>query len=145
MVKKRKDESDSTDDLLVSLLRENSRESYTVLGQKLGLSESAVRRRVAGLLAGGRILKFTIEEDDRHLSSAITWVVVNPVLPTSQVSAKIREVKGVSAVFETAGQFDVAVLVKGADIVEVNKTIEGIRRVDGVTSTNTTIVLRTIR
>jgi len=48
-------------------------------------------------------------------------------------------------VYETAGQFDVAAVIKGANIVEVNKTVEGIRRIPGVINTNTTMVLRSIR
>lgn len=115
------------------------------MAQKLNLSESAVRRRVANLQASGRIRRFTVEVDDQHMSSAIVWVSVNPSVPTSQVSSKVKGVGGVEAVYETAGQFDISVLVKGANIVEVNRTVEGIRRVAGVLSTNTTMVLRTIR
>jgi len=54
-------------------------------------------------------------------------------------------VPGVEVVYETAGQFDIVVVVKGANIVELNRTVEGIRRIDGIISTNTTMVLRTIR
>ncbi len=133
------------DDLILGLLRENSRASNTELAQKLSLSESAVRRRISNLTAIGRIRKFTIEVDDRELSSAITWVSVRPSTPTRQVSERIRAVKGVESVYETAGQFDIAVVVKGSDIVAVNATVESIRRVEGVINTNTTMVLRTIR
>jgi Lrp/AsnC family transcriptional regulator, involved in the regulation of lysine biosynthesis len=144
-VKKRQGDSGSTDELILGILMEDSRISNTDLATKLGLSESAVRRRVSNLKASGRIRKFTIEVDDRDLSSAITWISVNPTVPTRQVSEKIKGVKGVEAVYETAGQFDVAAVVKGANIVEVDKTIEGIRRIEGITNTNTTMVLRTIR
>jgi len=70
---------------------------------------------------------------------------VDPSIPTRQVSEKIRNIKGVESVYETAGQFDIAVVVKGTNIGDVNGTIEGIRRAGGVTGTNTTMVLRTIR
>ncbi len=133
------------DDLLIGLLREDSRASNTKLALRLGLSESAVRRRIENLKSTGRIKKFTVEVEDKDLSSAITWVSVDPSTPTRQVSEKIKGVKGVEAVYETAGQFDIAVVVKGANIGDVNATIEGIRRAGGVTSTNTTMVLRTIR
>jgi Lrp/AsnC family transcriptional regulator, involved in the regulation of lysine biosynthesis len=104
-----------------------------------------VRRRIANLVSSGRIRRFTIDVDDQHLSSAIVWVSVNPSVPTSQVSNKVKSVAGVEAVYETAGQFDISVMVKGANIVDVNRTVEGIRRVDGVITTNTAMVLRTIR
>ncbi len=144
-MKKKQDGSDRTDDLILALLSQNSRASNTQLAQKLNLSESAIRRRLSNLIGTGRIRKFTVELDDQHLSSAITWVSVNPAVPTSQVSAKVKAVSGVEVVYETAGQFDLAVLVKGANIGDVNKTVEGIRRVEGVINTNTTMVLRSIR
>jgi Lrp/AsnC family transcriptional regulator for asnA, asnC and gidA len=145
LAKRKQADSSRIDDLIIGVLRENSRIPNTDLATKLGLSESAVRRRVANLEASGRIRKYTIEVDDRDLSSAITWVSVDPATPTRQVSEKIRGIKGVESVYETAGQFDIAVVVNGANIGEVNSTIEGMRRIQGVTGTNTTMVLRTIR
>ncbi len=144
-MKRKQADSDMLDGLLLGLLRENSRASNTTIATRLGLSESAVRRRIENLKSRGRIRRFTIDVDDRELSSAITWVSVDPTIPTRQVSEKIRSVKGVESVYETAGQFDIAVVVKGANIGDVNATIEGIRRAGGVVSTNTTMVLRTIR
>lgn len=144
-MKRKQEDSSRIDDLILGILREDSRTSNTRVAQKLDLSESAVRRRISNLVSSGKIQKFTIDVDDRELSSAITWVSVNPSVPTRQVSERIKAVKGVEAVYETAGQFDIAVLVKGANIVAVNTSIEGVRRVDGVTGTNTTMVLRTIR
>jgi Lrp/AsnC family transcriptional regulator, involved in the regulation of lysine biosynthesis len=144
-VKRKQADSDRVDDLLLELLREDSRASNTRIATRLGLSESAVRRRIQNLKSSGRIRRFTVEVDDRDLSSAITWVTVDPAIPTRQVSEKIKGLKGVESVYETAGQFDIAVVVKGANIGEVNSTIEGIRRAGGVTATNTTMVLRTIR
>lgn len=144
-MKRKQTDSDRIDDLLLGILREDARASNTRIATRLGLSESAVRRRIANLKSSGRIRRFTVDIDDRDLSSAITWVSVNPTVPTRQVSEKIRGIKGVESVYETAGQFDIAVVVKGTNIGEVNATIEGIRRAGGVTSTNTTMVLRTIR
>ncbi len=144
-MKKRQGDSGRTDELILGILAQDARTPNTDIAQMLGLSESAVRRRIANLVSNGRILRFTVEVDDKESSSAITWVSVNPSVPTRQVSEKIRGVKGVESVWETAGQFDVAVLVRSANIVAVNAAIEGIRRIDGVISTNTTMILRTIR
>ena len=144
-MKRKKADSNTVDDLIIGLLRENSRMPNTELATRLGLSESAVRRRIGNLEASGRIRKYTVEVDDRDLSSAITWISVDPATPTKQVSEKIRGMKGVESIYETAGQFDIAVVVKGANIGEVNATIEGVRRIQGITGTNTTMILRTIR
>ena len=144
-MKRKQADSERIDELIIGILRENSRTSNTDIATKLILSESAVRRRIENLKSNGRIRKFTVEVSDRGMSSAITWVSVNPSIPTKQVSEKMRSVKGIEVVYETAGQFDVAAIITGANITDVNKTIEGIRRIEGVISTNTTMVLRTIR
>ncbi len=144
-MKRKQADSDRIDELIIGILKDNSRISNTDIATKLILSESAVRRRIENLKSNGRIRKFTVEVSDRGMSSAITWVSVNPSIPTKQVSEKMRAVKGVEVVYETAGQFDVAAIITGANITDVNKTIEGIRRIEGVISTNTTMVLRTIR
>lgn len=145
MAKKKQVDSERIDELILGILREDARAPNTKIATKLGLKESAVRRRIGNLKSSGRIRRFTIDVDDRELSSAITWVSVDPAVPTRQVSEKVRGIKGVESVYETAGQFDVAVVVNGANIGDVNATIEAIRRAGGVTSTNTTMVLRTIR
>jgi DNA-binding Lrp family transcriptional regulator len=145
LAKRKQADSSKIDDLIIGILRENSRISNTDMATKLSLSESAVRRRITNMEASGRIRKYTVDIDDRDLSSAITWISVDPATPTRQVSERIRGMKGVESVYETAGQFDIAVVVKGANIGDVNATIEGMRRIPGITGTNTTMVLRSIR
>lgn len=119
--------------------------SFVDIAGRVKLSEAAVRRRVSNLVSSGVIRKFTVELNDSDLTSAIIFVSVNPSNPTSEVSKNIRGVTGVETIYETTGQFDVAAIVKGASIAEVNKSVEDIRRLNGVLNTNTMIVLRTIR
>jgi DNA-binding Lrp family transcriptional regulator len=112
---------------------------------KVGLSEAAVRRRISNLVKEGTIRRFTIEVNEPQLTSAITYVSVSPSNPTSEVSKRIRTVQGVETIYETTGPFDIAVIIKGPDIAEVNRSVEEIRRISGVLNTNTTIILRTLR
>ncbi len=115
------------------------------VASKVGLSEAAVRRRISILLKDGTIKRFTIEVNEPELTSAITYVSVSPSYPTSEVSRSIRTVAGVETIYETTGQFDIAAIIRGPNIAEVNKSVEEIRRIGGVLNTNTTIILRTIR
>ncbi len=81
-MKRKQTDSDRIDVLLLEVLREDSRASNTGIATKLGLSESAVRRRIENLRASGGIRRFTVDVDDRDLSSAITWVSADPATPT---------------------------------------------------------------
>ena len=115
------------------------------VARKVNLSEAAVRRRISNLVKDGTIKRFTIEVSEPQLTSAITYVSVTPANPTSEVSKKILNVQGVETIYETTGPFDIAAIIKGQNIAEVNKSVEEIRRINGVLNTNTTIILRTLR
>jgi DNA-binding Lrp family transcriptional regulator len=133
------------DEQILGLLREDSRVSYVEVAGRVGLSEAAVRRRISNLVKDGTIKRFTIEVSEPQLTSAITYVSVSPSNPTSEVSKRIRAVLGVETIYETTGSFDIAAIIKGPNITEVNKSVEEIRRISGVLNTNTTIILRTLR
>jgi len=137
---------DKTDELILKALREDSRLPFVEIASKVGLSEAAVRRRVSNLVSSGTIKKFTVVvEDAKESTSAITYVSVSPSHPTSEVSKKLKSIQGVETIYETTGSFDIAAIIKGANIAEVNKSVEEVRRIDGVLKTDTTIILRTIR
>jgi len=136
---------DKTDEQILTILREDSRLPFVEIAAKVGLSEAAVRRRVANLVRGRTIRRFTIDVDEpQTATSAVTYVSVSPAAPTADVSRKLKSVKGVETIYETTGPFDIAAIIKGASISEVNKSVEEIRRLEGVLRTETTIILRTI-
>jgi Lrp/AsnC family leucine-responsive transcriptional regulator len=137
---------DKKDELILRILREDSRLSFVDISSKIGLSEAAVRRRVSNLVNEGTIRRFTVDVDEpQTATSAITYVSVSPSSPTAGLSKKLKSVKGVETIYETTGPFDIAAIIRGASIAEVNKSVEEIRRLEGVLRTETTIVLRTIR
>ena len=137
---------DKTDEHILKLLQEDSRLPFVDIAAKVGLSEAAVRRRVANLIQSGTIKKFTlVVAEAKDSTSAITYVSVTPAHPTTDVSKKLRSIQGVETIYETTGSFDIAAIIKGANIAEVNRSVEEIRRIEGVLKTDTTIILRTIR
>jgi Lrp/AsnC family transcriptional regulator, involved in the regulation of lysine biosynthesis len=137
---------DDIDQHILQILREDSRLAFVDIASKVGLSEAAVRRRVSNLVKEGTIKRFTVDVDEpQTATSAITYVSVSPSSPTADVSKKLRSVKGVETIYETTGSFDIAAIIRGASISEVNKSVEEIRRLGGVLKTETTIILRTIR
>ncbi len=133
---------DNTDEKILGFLRDDSRESFVVIGKKLKLSESAVRRRVKNMVNNGVIEKFTIEEQN---ASAIVLVSVDSSIDTSKVSVKLTKLNAVKTVYEITGQYDISVIIKAPNITEINTCIDDLRKIPGVIDTNTVIILRTIR
>ena len=131
---------DDTDEKILGFLRDDSRESFVVIGKKLKLSESAVRRRVKNMVNNGVIEKFTIEEQN---ASAIVLISVDSSIDTSKVSVKLTKLNAVKTVYEITGQYDISVIIKAPNITEINACIDDLRKIPGVIDTNTVIILRT--
>lgn len=136
---------DAIDRRILQNLKEDARASFTYIAKRVGLSEAAVRRRVRNLIASGVIKKFTIDAGVGQATNAIILVSVNPSVPTSQVSEKLRMIVGVETVYEITGQYDIAAIISGQSIDEINKGVEEIRNSKGVSNTNTMIVLKGFR
>ena len=136
---------DKKDKDIIECLRNDSRESFVDIGKRLGLSESAVRRRVGNMIDNGTISRFTIETEDAGATSAIVLVSVGSSTDTAIVSSKLATLDGVRAVYEITGQYDITVIISASSIHEINSSIDALRKVSGVTDTNTVIILKRVR
>ena len=133
---------DDLDEKILELLKDDGRASHMDLGRRVGLSEGAVRKRIRAMVDSGTISKFTVQLGFTKGAKAVILVSVNPRVPTSLVSENLKKISGVEVVYEITGQYDIATIVSTLNVAEVNRCVEEIRTVKGVTNTNTMIVLR---
>jgi DNA-binding Lrp family transcriptional regulator len=138
------DNLNSIDEKIIGILKSDSRKSFVEIADSIGMSESAVRRRVKNLQDTGVIRKFTIDMGPSNKTSAITLISVSSVADTSKVSDQLLKLKGVEIVYEITGQYDIATIIVAPTILEINSYIDEIRKIDGVSDTNTVIILRTL-
>ncbi len=136
---------DETDREILKILQTDSRKAFVDIANDVGLSESAVRRRIKNLTDQKIIKKYTIELTEADRTSAITLISVSSGADTPAVSGKLMNLKGVEVVYEITGQSDIAAIIGAPAIADINKCIDDIRKIDGVSDTNTVIVLRTIK
>jgi len=134
---------DQIDDHILEFLRNDSRKSFVEIGKKLKLSESAIRHRVKNMVDSGTITKFTIEEGGGQ-PEALVLVSADSSIDTSKVSLKLTKLNGVKKIYEITCQYDICVIVQAPTISEINKCIDDLRKIPGVTDTNTVIILKTI-
>ena len=135
-------ELDAIDNAILNILIKDSRTPYTTIAKKVGLSEAGVRKRIDRLVKMGVIKRFTIEVSRPAVVKAITLITADTSTDTSEVSRAVRSVNGVEKVYEVTGVYDVIAIISSPDISEVNRCIDELRRVRGVRSTNTMMVLR---
>jgi len=136
---------DPTDVRIIKILQSDSRRAFVEIANEIGLSESAVRRRVKNLTRRETIKKFTIEINSGDKTSAITLISVNSTSDTAFVSGKLMGLAGVEVIYEITGQYDIAAVISAPSISEINKCIDEVRKTEGVSDTNTVIILKTIR
>ncbi|KPV64715.1 MAG: HTH-type transcriptional regulator LysM [Candidatus Bathyarchaeota archaeon BA2] len=133
---------DDTDREIIKILKNDGRATYGGIGKKVSLSEGAVRKRIRALIDSGIIRQFTVKVGLTEGAEAITLLSVSPSFPTSDVSKILKKLPNVETVYEITGQYDIAVIISGLNIAEVDECLEKIRRLDGVVNTNTMIILR---
>jgi Lrp/AsnC family transcriptional regulator for asnA, asnC and gidA len=136
---------DETDEKIIRILQTNSRRAFVEIANEIGLSESAVRRRVKNLVDRRIIKRFTIELRASDKTSAITLISVASTADTSAVSNQLMNLNGVKVVYEITGQYDIAAIIAAPSIADINKCIDDIRKIEGVSDTDTVIILKTMR
>jgi DNA-binding Lrp family transcriptional regulator len=134
----------SIDEKIIHILQIDSRKPFVEIAKQIGLSESAVRRRVKNLIDNNTIKRFTLELNSTNRTSAITLISVSSTADTSAVSAALMNLKGVVVIYEITGQYDIAAIITASSVIEINRCIDDVRRIDGVSDTNTVIVLKTM-
>jgi len=134
---------DKVDEHILEFLRKDSRESFVEIGKKLNLSESAIRHRVKNMVDNGAITKFTVDEEGGQ-PEALVLVSADSSIDTSKVSLKLTKLNGIKKIYEITGQYDICVIVQAPTISEINTCIDNLRKISGVTDTNTVIILKTI-
>lgn len=147
-MRKREEMSSDTDEIdekIIHILQTDARRAFVDIANEIGLSESAVRRRVKNLFDRGVIRRFTIELGTSDKTSAITLISVASTADTSAVSNRLMELNGVKVVYEITGQYDIAAIISAPAIVDINRCIDDIRKIDGVSDTDTVIILKTMR
>ncbi len=134
---------DKTDEKILRILRDNARESFVDIAKSIGLKEASVRRRVRNMKRNGIIRRFTVEMGEGNVTQAIVLISIESAMETSGVSGNLIAVPGVRIVYEITGQYDITTVISGRNIAEINSTIDAVRKIPGVTDTNSVIILRT--
>lgn len=133
---------DEVDAKLLSILKQNSRATLGEIATQLGISKTAVKKRLEKLVQQGVIKKFTVEYSLTDEVKVLILVKVMPGHNVPEVAEKIYNMKMAESIYEVTGDYDIAVIARLPNINMVNDLIDKIRSVQGVATTNTHIVLK---
>jgi len=138
---------DVIDQQLLSLLRKDARTSVATLARKLGVSRGTVSNRVTKLEDTGIIVGYSVRlRPDAQTTEISAWMSVAVAgNETRSVIASLLGEPGVATLHDTNGRWDLLAELRAANLAELSKVLERIRLVRGISSTETSIHLKTYR
>jgi Lrp/AsnC family leucine-responsive transcriptional regulator len=139
-------EFDATDRAILELLQENCKQPLAVIGEKVGLKAPSVVERIHKLEEAGVITGYVAQLDARRLGNDVTvFIGVDTERPRA-VGQLERELTAIDDIFEchhVTGVHTLMLKAKTRNTETLEHLIDRIRSLDGVASTETSVVLST--
>ncbi len=135
---------DPLDHKILARLIDNGRESYAAIGNAIGLSTAATKRRVDRLRSEGVIRRYTAEVEPAALGwtiEAFVELYCEGQVPPARMRDMVAAIpEGVDA-YTGTGDADGILSVRCSDAVHLEKVLGVIRNYPGVNRTRSSIVL----
>lgn len=135
---------DSLDYKIIDLLRQNARAGYGHIGDIIGLSASAVKRRVDRLVADKVIRGFTIQVDpnvDGLATEAYVELFCRGTVSPDDLRRILAAVPEVVDAGTVSGSADAIVHMRSRDIASLEVALERLRLAPNLDHTRSSIVL----
>ena len=137
---------DEVDKRIIEQLQQDGRRPYTDIAAAVGLSEAAVRQRVKTLINSGVMQIVAVADPLRiglHIMAMVALRIEGDLMSTAAALAAMPEI---IYVVVAAGSFDILIEVLCADNDHLLKLLnEDIRKIPGVTRTETFTYLRVVK
>jgi DNA-binding Lrp family transcriptional regulator len=135
---------DAIDRKILALLVEDGRRTLDGIGGRVGLSPSAVKRRVDRLRAAGALRGFTAVVDHAALGSgteALLELFFAPGVLLEEVAATLRRHPEVVEAWSVTGEPDAIARVRTRDNADLERLITELQRDGRVVRTRSQVVL----
>jgi DNA-binding Lrp family transcriptional regulator len=135
---------DELDQRIVVVLVENARATYSEIGERVGLSAPAVKRRVDRLRAAGAITGFSATVDPAALgwtTEAYVELFCRGRTSPADIGAAVRKYPEVTGAATITGEADALLHIRAADVRHFEQVVERIGAEPFVVPTRSVIVL----
>ncbi len=137
---------DELDQRLIAKLRHDARTPVAELAQALGVSRGTVSNRMARLERDGVIAGYTLRlRPDSTPDEIRAWTSIRVEGRQNAVVGALLGEPGVAALHDTNGRWDLLAELRVSSLAELSAVLERIRKVPGVSATETSTHLRTFR
>ncbi|MDT7875200.1 MAG: Lrp/AsnC family transcriptional regulator [Sulfolobaceae archaeon] len=138
---------DDVDKKILKILQENARTPFSKVAKMLNLSESTIHMRIKRLKDNGVIKGFYVDINPEAIGYNIMAFVLIKADPKKyeEILKRITEFKEVFEIFDVTGEYYALLKVRVKSREELASVLDKIGNMEGVTSTYTMFVLRTIK
>lgn len=135
----------SKDDELLGLLRLNAREPVAALARKLGLSRTTVQDRLRKLEENGTISGYSVKLGGEAKGAGLSAMISLAIEPKKQAEASraVSRIPQVETLYTVSGKFDYVALVRAPTAEAIDKLIDQMTALGGVTDVETSVILST--
>jgi len=137
---------DEIDRRIIRILSENANVTATEISERINLSIPAVNKRIAKLVASGVISRFMVIIDPYLVGKpmlAFIFITLERLCHFDELMEYINTDPDFLECHAITGEFDYIVKVRSKDTLDLEKKLLGLKDVNGVVRTNTTISLDT--
>lgn len=134
---------DELDEKLLSLLERDARISIANLAGIVCVSRATVKSRIDRLVDRNIIERFTIVKGLETRNRAVKAIVQIEVQGVSgdKVATKILKIDNIRALYSTNGRWDYIAELEAHDLQDFDKILRKIRLIDGISLTESNILL----
>jgi DNA-binding Lrp family transcriptional regulator len=136
---------DDVDTRLIAELRRDGRAALSDLAERLSLSRATVRSRMERLAAKGDIAGFTVVTRADVSTAPIRALMLIGIegRGAERIMARLTGLPAVLSVHSTAGKWDLIAELGAQTLEELDQIMFRIREIDGVTTSETNLLLTT--
>lgn len=137
---------DALDQQLLAKLRQNARASIADLAQALRVSRGTISNRMAKLERDGVIVGYTVKlRPDSTPDDIRAWTGIAVEGNQQAVIRALLGEPGVAALHDTNGRWDLLAELRVGNLNELAATLERMRKIKGISGTETSIHLQSFR
>ncbi len=135
------------DGRLIAALKDDGRASLSDLAALLGVTRSTVRVRLDRLVQGGEIAGFTVLTRSDVRPDAVRGLMMLEIAGrgAERTMNRLRAMPDIKAVHSTNGTWDLIAEIGSATLEQFDQVLFAIRRLEGVTRSETSLLLSTRR
>ena len=136
---------DEIDERLLTLLRDDARQTIAQLAKELGISRGQIYSRLARLEDERIVAGYTVRLGHAFAASRVRAHMMIKTLPRyhREVEQALAALSQVQAIHAISGEYDIIAMLEAEDSIQLNELIDDVGLLEGIERTTTSVILAT--